>query len=89
MAGFRPSFAWSSSSVVEVPDRDVREVVERVGPQVSPPGFDHWAIFPRGYYDSKWNVDGTTQQIGTYSTTYIRTQTLDFFDEAERDDDQP
>ncbi len=57
--------------------------------EASPPGFDDWAIFRSGYYDSSWNVDGTTQTIGTYSTTYIRTQTLDFFAEAERDDDRP
>jgi len=54
-----------------------------------PPYFDRWAIFPGGYHDRPWNVDGSIRSLRRYSTHVIRSHALRFLDEAEGDDARP
>ena len=54
-----------------------------------PPYFDRWAIFPGGYHDRPWNVDGDLRRLQRYSTHVVRSHALRFLDEAEVEDDRP
>jgi arylsulfatase A-like enzyme len=50
---------------------------------VSPSGFDRWAITPRVTYDpAEWDVNGTIREVDTYATTFIRRRTLSFLNMA-------
>ena len=59
-----------------------------------PPHFDRWAIHPGAksnrnyYYDSLWNVQGSTQTVTEYSTSFVRSQTLEVLSEA-KDQEEP
>jgi arylsulfatase A-like enzyme len=59
----------------------------------NPPNFDRWALLKpedTGYYNSQFNVDGTTQTIAEYSTDYLRDYTLGLLNTWEaNNDDQP
>jgi arylsulfatase A-like enzyme len=59
----------------------------------NPPNFDRWALLKpetTGYFNSQFNVDGTTQTVPTYSTDYIRDYALDLLETWEtNNDDQP
>ncbi|MEA2451329.1 MAG: hypothetical protein QOG04_39 [Actinomycetota bacterium] len=62
--------------------------------EMDPPNFDEWALLPDvtgrlGYYDSKWNVDGTVKKISRYSTRYLSDTTVDFIEAQEVSDDTP
>jgi len=51
--------------------------------EVSPTGFDRFALTPRVTYEpALWNVNGTIRQIDAYPTRFIRRQTLRFLDSA-------
>jgi arylsulfatase A-like enzyme len=54
-----------------------------------PSGFHEWATFTNGYYDERWNVNGTMKRIHTYSTKFIQFRANDFLRDAELNDDQP
>jgi arylsulfatase A-like enzyme len=58
----------------------------------NPPHFDRWALLrpeDSGYYDARFNVDGTVLNEPTYSTDFIRDYVLDLLDEWESNDDRP
>ncbi|MGH2737457.1 MAG: sulfatase-like hydrolase/transferase [Actinomycetota bacterium] len=58
----------------------------------NPPHFDRWALLRpenSGYYDARFNVDGTVQTEPSYSTDFIRDYVLDLLDEWESNDDRP
>lgn len=53
-----------------------------------PPHFDEWAIFSYskyGYIGGKWNVDGSTRKVDTYSTTYLGRRAAAFIRKAKAD----
>lgn len=54
-----------------------------------PAGFDKWATFKFGYFDTTWNINGTVQEIHTYSTKFIQDRANEFLIDAEQNDDQP
>ena len=54
-----------------------------------PPYFDRWALFNGGYYDKKFNVDGTVQTVRGYTTDYISERSVRFLNEFERRDERP
>ena len=56
---------------------------------VPPPDFDRWAIFNRGYFGSRFNVNGLDRTIRRYSTDFISTKSGHFLDAFEADDDSP
>jgi arylsulfatase A-like enzyme len=58
----------------------------------NPPHFDRWALLrpeDSGYYNSRFNVDGTVSIEPTYSTDFIRDYAADLIDEWETDDARP
>ncbi|MGH2765252.1 MAG: sulfatase-like hydrolase/transferase, partial [Actinomycetota bacterium] len=58
----------------------------------NPPHFDRWALLRpenSGYYNGRFNVDGTVQTEPSYSTDFIRDYALDLVDDWESDDDKP
>jgi arylsulfatase A-like enzyme len=58
----------------------------------NPPNFDRWALLKpedTGYFNSQFNVDGTTQVVGGYSTDYLRDYALGLLDEWEANDARP
>jgi arylsulfatase A-like enzyme len=58
----------------------------------NPPHFDRWALLrpeTSGYYDSRFNVDGTVQTEPSYSTDFIRDYALGLLDDWESNDDRP
>jgi arylsulfatase A-like enzyme len=58
----------------------------------NPPHFDRWALLRpenSGYYNGRFNVDGTTQTVGDYSTDFIRDYALDVIDDWESTDARP
>jgi arylsulfatase A-like enzyme len=58
----------------------------------NPPHFDRWALLrpeDSGYYNSRFNVDGTTQIVADYSTDFIRDYALDLLDDWESNDGRP
>lgn len=59
------------------------------GWRTAPPHFDEWAVIGTHRYRGGWNVNGEHQDVGSYSTTYIRRNALRFLEEAEADDDRP
>jgi arylsulfatase A-like enzyme len=57
-----------------------------------PPHFDRWALLRpenSGYFNARFNVDGTVQTEPSYSTDFIRDYALDLLDEWESNDAQP
>jgi arylsulfatase A-like enzyme len=58
----------------------------------NPPHFDRWALLrpeDSGYFNSRFNVDGTTQIVPDYSTDFIRDYALDLIDDWESNDAKP
>jgi arylsulfatase A-like enzyme len=58
----------------------------------NPPHFDRWALLrpeDSGYFNSRFNVDGTTQIVPDYSTDFIRDYALDLIDDWESNDARP
>lgn len=58
-------------------------------PSDPPPDFDDYKITPGGYYDSFWNLNGTTRTVGEYSTTFTRRKSIQFIRKAEGEDSTP
>lgn len=56
-----------------------------------PPYFARYALLSGsgGYYDARWNVDGVTQRIETYSTNFVQFKTEEFIAESEQNDGEP
>jgi arylsulfatase A-like enzyme len=56
-----------------------------------PPYFDRWATFvhPPDYFNSTFNVDGSTREVSTYSTTYLSQKALEFLEAFESEDTTP
>jgi arylsulfatase A-like enzyme len=64
------------------------------GWEADPPHFDRWATFAspwigHGYTGARFNVDGVTTTVESYSTDYIRRWSVRFVETAEADDDRP
>jgi arylsulfatase A-like enzyme len=58
----------------------------------NPPHFDRWAMLRpenSGYYNGRFNVDGTVQTEPSYSTDFIRDYALNLLDDWETNDDRP
>jgi arylsulfatase A-like enzyme len=58
----------------------------------NPPHFDRWALLrpeDSGYYNSRFNVDGTVGIEPTYSTDFIRDYAVDLIDAWETEDGRP
>lgn len=55
----------------------------------TPPHFDRWAMFQRGYYDATFNVDGDVRIEPGYATDVLARETEGFLRESEQDDAQP
>ena len=56
----------------------------------NPPNFDRWALLRpenSGYYNGRFNVDGTVQTVPQYSTDYIRDYALGLLDDWESEND--
>lgn len=60
--------------------------------EANPPHFDRWALLRpenSGYFDGRFNVDGTVQTVPQYSTDFIRDYVLDLLDDWETNDQRP
>ena len=56
----------------------------------NPPYFDRWATFQKpGYYDSTFNIDGSSVRTTRYSTTYIGGRAIDILNDFEASDETP
>jgi arylsulfatase A-like enzyme len=51
--------------------------------------FDRWAIFGGGYYNTRMNVDGVVRTVAEYSTTFLRTKSIEYLRSFEREDARP
>ncbi len=57
---------------------------------VNPAYFDEWAVTPNVTYSgAQWNVNGDSETIGTYATTFLRREATSFLAETEHNDAQP
>jgi arylsulfatase A-like enzyme len=55
----------------------------------TPPYFAHWALGGTPYRDPTFNLDGTVQTVGGYSTTRVGRYSVRFLRHFEADDDAP
>jgi arylsulfatase A-like enzyme len=56
--------------------------------------FDRWSVYHptnvrNGYFDMKWNQNGSLKQVHTYSTDFIADQGAKFIRSSEANDDKP
>lgn len=58
-------------------------------PTDAPPDFDDYRIFPGGYHETFWNLNGKLRIVKEYSTNFIRKQGVNFIRRAEADDATP
>ena len=56
---------------------------------IEPPYFDDFSLFSRGYYDSRWNINGSVRIVHRYSTRFVSSRARQFIQEAEATDTQP
>ncbi len=54
-----------------------------------PPHFDRWSIFNNGYNNTSWNVQGSPETVGEYSTSFVSDQAVEFLRQSESNDSQP
>ncbi|MGH2661795.1 MAG: sulfatase-like hydrolase/transferase [Actinomycetota bacterium] len=54
-----------------------------------PPFFDRWSIMQPGYYNRNWNIEGSVQNVPTYSTDFVAEKALDYLQAFESDDADP
>lgn len=54
-----------------------------------PPYFDDFSLFGRGYYNSRWNINGNARKVHRYSTGFVASRAKRFIQKAERTDTQP
>lgn len=55
----------------------------------APPYFDDYSLLEKGYYGTRWNINGNIRKVERYSTRFIGTRAERFIEEAEADDDAP
>ena len=54
-----------------------------------PPHFDKWAVYPGGFFNATYNVNGTQKTISRYSTKFLQNKSVDFLNQFENTDDRP
>lgn len=55
----------------------------------NPEHFDRWAIFNHGYYDARFNVNGTLRDVPRYSTDFVARRAVRFLRTFEQQGDEP
>ena len=54
-----------------------------------PPHFDRWTLFDGGYTNRTYNIDGNMRSRARYSTSFLRTKSIDYLNDFERLDAAP
>lgn len=54
-----------------------------------PPHFDRWALFDGGYYNRRYNVNGTMRDVARYSTNFLAQKSIRFLKDFEEADAEP